>query len=72
MKALLADVGEWRAVQANGTRLGELGRPVLGGRKKASDSCEAFDVWGPYSGMLVSGVACTSGSDAGGSWTCDG
>ena len=27
---------------------------------------------GAYSGMLVSGVACTWGSGAGGSWTCTG
>jgi hypothetical protein len=68
VKALLADVGEWRAASA----LANWSGLVLGGSKKVSESCEAFNVWGPYSGMVVSGVACTSGSDAGGAWTCDG
>jgi hypothetical protein len=35
------------------------GRPVLGGRKKPPLVGEAFKFWGAYSGMGVSGVACT-------------
>ena len=33
---------------------------------------EAFEVLAAYSGMGVSGVACTLNSGAGGSWTCTG
>jgi hypothetical protein len=55
VKALLADVGEWRAVRANGTRLGELGRPVLGGRKKASDRARLLTFGDPTRGWWFRG-----------------
>jgi hypothetical protein len=47
--------------------------PVFGGREKASArGRRLLTFWEPYSGMVVSGVACTWGSGAGGSWTCTG
>jgi hypothetical protein len=50
-----------------------LGLFTFGGKEKASARGRRLLTFGgAYSGMLVSGVACTWDSGAGGSWTCTG
>ena len=50
-----------------------LGLFTFGGREKApTRGRRLLTFGGAYSGMGVSGEACTWGSGAGGSWTCTG